>query len=177
MHHYTITPANPEAHLYTVELKIAAPSADGQTLKMPAWIPGSYMVRDYARNVVSINATCAGGDVALEKLDKSTWRAAPCNGELVVEAEIFAYDPSVRGAHLDNRHGFFNGTAVFLEVMGQSEQPCALKINPPPNQDDWIVATSMERDGAEVYGFGGYKAANYDELIDHPVEMRCAAHL
>jgi hypothetical protein len=61
---------------------------------MPAWIPGSYMIRDYARNVVSIRAESDGLDVPLEKTDKSTWRAAPVSRPLTIVAEIYAYADS-----------------------------------------------------------------------------------
>ena len=143
---------------------------------MPAWIPGSYMIRDYARNVVSIRAESDGRDVPLEKLDKSSWRAAPVQKPLTLIAEIFAYDLSVRGAHLDNTHAYFNGSCVFFAVCGQEDLPCELEIEPPVGSaaSEWRVATSMRRKDAPPYGFGTYSAVDYAELIDHPVE---AGHL
>ncbi|MEM8816809.1 MAG: PDZ domain-containing protein [Pseudomonadota bacterium] len=170
---YAIKPANPAAHLFEVRLTLDEPAADGQVFVMPAWIPGSYMIRDYARHVVGIRAESDGLDVPLSKLDKSRWQAAPVGRALTVIAEIYAYDESVRGAHLDNTHAYFNGTCVFLEPEGLSERACEVEILPPdkPVGKDWRVATSMRRDGAEQYGFGRYAAANYAELIDHPVEI------
>lgn len=172
-HHYTITPANPGAHLFEVTLTIAEPDPHGQVLSIPAWIPGSYMVRDYARHVVAIRAESGGENVELAKLNKSSWQAAPCGGALTIIAEVYAWDLSVRGAHLDTTHAYFNGTCVFPMVEGQETVPCELDIRPPPvpHGKGWRVATSMQRDGAEPYGFGGYRAADYAELIDHPVEV------
>lgn len=172
-HRYTITPANPGAHLFEVTLRIAEPDPAGQQLAIAAWIPGSYMIRDYAKHVVSIRAEADGEAVELLPLDKSRWQAAPVTSELTVTAEIFAFDPSVRGAHLDTTHAYFNGPCVFASVVGQEERQCIVDICPPPapHGKDWRVATSMQRDGAEAYGFGTYKAASYDELIDHPVEI------
>src|SRR5690606_34789869 len=82
-------------------------------------------------------------------------------------------DLSVRGAHLDTTHGFFNGTSVFLRVEGRSELPCLVQIEPPRGAGyrRWRVATAMTRAGAPAHGFGAYAASSYDELIDHPVEM------
>ncbi len=143
---------------------------------MPAWIPGSYMIRDYARNVVSIRAESDGLDVPLTKLDKSRWRAAPVEKPLTLVAEIYAYDLSVRGAHLDNTHAYFNGPCVFFAVCGQEDTPCEVEIVPPAGKAaaGWRVATSMRRKDALPYGFGTYAADDYAELIDHPVE---AGHL
>ncbi len=170
---YSIRPADPAAHLFEVRLTIADPDPAGQVLSLPAWIPGSYMIRDYARHVVGIRAESDGLNVELEKLDKSRWRARPVERELTVIAEIYAFDESVRGAHLDTTHGFFNGTCVFLEPEGFADRACELEIFKPekPHGKHWRVATSMETDGAAIYGFGRYKAGNYAELIDHPVEM------
>jgi predicted metalloprotease with PDZ domain len=111
--------------------------------------------------------------VPLEKLDKSRWRAAPVDRELTVTAEIYAYDNSVRGAHLDTTHAYFNGTCMFLSADGHEDMPCELEIAPPeePLGKGWRVATSMRRKDAERYGFGLYEADDYAELIDHPVEI------
>jgi predicted metalloprotease with PDZ domain len=172
-HRYFIRPADPAAHLFEMRLTVAAPDPAGQEFAMPAWIPGSYMVRDYARHVVSARAESDGRDVELGKLDKSRWRAAPAERELTLVLEIYAHDESVRGAHLDMTHAFFNGTCVFPAVTGQEAIPCELVIAPPekPLGKNWRVATAMKRKEAEQYGFGLYSAANYDELIDHPVEI------
>jgi predicted metalloprotease with PDZ domain len=170
---YRIWPKDPGAHLYEVSLTITAPDAAGQVISMPAWIPGSYMIRDYARHVVAIRAESDGLAVGLRKLDKSRWQAEPAERELTVVAEIYAHDPSVRGAHLDTTHAYFNGPCVFFAVEGQQDTPCELEIVAPdePLGKDWRVATSMRRKDAEHYGFGVYEADDYAELIDHPVEI------
>lgn len=174
---YRITPIHPEAHLFEVELDIDKPAADGQLLSLPAWIPGSYMIREFARHIVRIDARDGVRAVPLTKLDKHTWRAAPCDGALRVRYEVYAWDLSVRAAHLDTTHGFFNGCSVFLMVHGCEQQPCEIDIRPPAGRayKEWRVATTLPeaggRSGAKRHGFGVYRAANYDELIDHPVEM------
>ena len=170
---YTIVPARPEAHLYRVACTVVEPDSAGQQFALPAWIPGSYMIREFARHVVSIRAESRGRAVALEKLDKHTWRAQSVTGPLTVICEVYAWDLSVRGAHLDARHAFFNGACVFLRVLGQEHAPCELEIVRPrgARYRNWRVATAMSRKGAKPYGFGAYVASDYDELIDHPVEM------
>ena len=170
---YTIIPKNLAGHLFDVTVTVAAPAPDGQEFALPAWIPGSYMIREFARNIVQIRAESNGKAVALTKVDKHTWRAAPVAGPLTLLYEVYAWDLSVRAAHLDQTHGFFNGTSVFLRVVGQEDLAHEVDIQRPldPAATTWRVATAMAELGARRYGFGTYVASNYDELIDHPVEM------
>ena len=170
---YTIVAKDLAGHLFEVSLNVAAPAVDGQVLALPAWIPGSYMIREFSRNIVRIEAESDGRSVALTKIDKHTWQAPPVDGALLVRYEVYAWDLSVRAAHLDQTHGFFNGTSVYLRVLGQEEQPHQTNIVQPshPAAASWRVATALPELGAQRYGFGSYQAANYDELIDHPVEM------
>ncbi len=170
---YAIVPKDLAGHLFEVTLVVANPAADGQLLALPAWIPGSYMIREFARNIVQIRAEANGKPVALTKLDKHSWRAAPVTGALTLRYEVYAWDLSVRAAHLDQTHGFFNGTSVFLRVLGQEDGAHQVDIQRPadPAAKSWRVATALAELGAGRYGFGTYVAANYDELIDHPVEM------
>lgn len=174
--HYRITPVDPKLHTFEIALTIQQPDPAGQRLSMPAWIPGSYMIRDFARNVLSLVAESAGEAVSVRKTDKQTWVCAPCAGPLTVRYRVYAWDLSVRGAHLDTTHAYFNGSAVFLAVEGRTDEACAVEIAPPDAAEvadvaAWQVATSLPRDGAGMHGFGTYRAADYDDLIDHPVEI------
>ena len=69
--HYSIRPLNSEDQLFEVQLTVAAPHAAGQIFVMPAWIHGSYMIRDYARHVIAIRAESDGVGIPLGKLDNS----------------------------------------------------------------------------------------------------------
>ncbi|MFZ6749060.1 M61 family metallopeptidase [Undibacterium sp. Ren11W] len=171
--HYSIVPKDLAGHLFQVTLQISQPDPAGQNLCLPAWIPGSYMVREFARNIVSISASCEGKRVKLNKLDKHSWQAAPCQGALSISYEVYAWDLSVRTAHLDQSHAFFNGTSVFLQVLGQEMASHVVDIQRPLDVacKSWRVATSLPELKAKRYGFGTYIAENYDALIDHPVEM------
>ena len=175
--HYTVTP-RPTAHKFDVVLDIAAPSPDGQVLSLPAWIPGSYMIRDFAKHVVSLEATSGGHPIAATKRDKQTWVLAPTKAAIQVRYSVHAWDLSVRKAHLDTTHGYFNGTSVFLRVHGADESPCAVELAKPEGDRyaAWRVATTLPRANGEALEFGGFRAKDYDELIDCPVEMGTFVH-
>lgn len=171
--HYRITPTRPEAHLYSIRCTIANPDPQGQRVWLPAWIPGSYMIRDFSRHLITLTASCAGKPVSCNKVDKQTWQCAPCAGPLQLDYEVYAWDLSVRAAHLDTTHAYYNGTSVFLAVSGQEHLAVDVEICRPAGEryQPWRVATSLSRKTAQPYAFGLYTAANYDDLIDHPVEI------
>lgn len=140
---------------------------------MPVWIPGSYLVREYARHVMSVRAECDGTPVAVAKVDKHTWQVAPCAGTLRFQLEVYARDESVRGAWVDDTRAYFNGAAILPWVEGRESGPQHLRIARITDRcaDGWQVATTMPADDVDADGYGAYRAADYDELIDHPVEI------
>jgi predicted metalloprotease with PDZ domain len=172
---YSIVPKQPAAHLFEVTVTVTDTDSAGQRFMLPVWIPGSYMVREFARNIVTLRAfNEAGRKVRIEKTDKHTWQAAPVNGALTLRYEVYAWDMSVRAAHLDDTTGFFNGTSVFLAAVGHEVAPCLVDIQKPagPAYRNWRVATALpEARGTKRYSFGEYSAQNYDELVDHPVTL------
>jgi predicted metalloprotease with PDZ domain len=176
---YAIRPANPGAHLFHVTVTVETPDPAGQLFMLPAWIPGSYMIREFARNIVRLAALAAERPVKVEKLDKHTWRCAPVKGLLTVAYEVYAWDLSVRAAHLDTTHAFFNGTSVFLLPVGFEGAPCRVDLIPPEGTQyaGWKVATGLRpARGTRRGHFGTYVARDYDELIDCPVELGTFTH-
>jgi predicted metalloprotease with PDZ domain len=168
---YRIVPLDPHAHLYEVSVTVVDPDPAGQRFWLPAWIPGSYLIREFARHFVSVHAEAETGEIGITKEAKDVWRAAPCFGPLVIVAQVYAHDLSVRTAYLDATRGYFNGSAVFLCPVGREDVACTVDIAPPdPAFGEWRVATTLPAVVAPPYGFGRFRAENYDELIDHPVE-------
>ncbi|HFD32751.1 MAG TPA: M61 family peptidase [Gammaproteobacteria bacterium] len=170
---YTVDLFNPHAHIFKVTLEIPSPEKNGQILSLPAWIPGSYMIRDFAKNVIHIEAKSNNKKVNLEKLDKSTWRADKVESALIIEYQVYAWDLSVRTAHFDMTHAFFNGTSLFLMPHDLENLPCSVYINKPTDKkySAWKATTALSKKKVDNAGFGLYQAENYDELIDHPVEI------
>lgn len=169
MIHYRIEPHSLQAHLYRVVLRIARPEAD-TSVSLPVWIPGSYLVREFARHLQHLTARQGARTVPLEQLDKCTWRAR-CTGTaaLEIEYQVYAFDTSVRAAYLDAHRGFFNGTGVFLRVHGREDEPHRVELRGLPH--GWQAATALPAVRTDARGQGVYEAADYDELVDHPVEL------
>jgi predicted metalloprotease with PDZ domain len=162
--------ADPDRHHFIVECRLEEP-ARRQSFSLPSWIPGSYLLREFARHIVAIEARDDRGPVAIEQTGKATWVAEAAAGPLVVQATIHAFDLSVRGAYFDRHRAFFNGTSLFLLPEGRTEEPVELMLIPPAHAKEWRVATAMAAADVDESGFGRYRAADYDELLDHPVEI------
>ncbi len=166
---YRITPRQLHAHRYEVTLTLKKPAPQVR-LSLPVWIPGSYLVREFARHLMNLQATQASVTRSVAQVDKSTWLIDTQGGaDLVIRYEVYANDNSVRAAFLDARRGFFNGTSVFLMVHGLEDQPHRVQINGLPK--GWAVATSLPSVKVDAKGQGSYEADSYDALVDHPVEL------
>lgn len=169
--HYRVEPAQLQARLYHVTLTVERPAAQ-QELSLPVWIPGSYLVREFSRNLQNLRAHQGGHEVPLMQRSKCLWQAECREGSsLVLTYEVSAYDNSVRTAWLDASRGFFNGTSLCLRVHGQEDARHDLEIIATPEVAHWSVATGLASEKTTRAGFGTYRAASYDELVDCPVEM------
>ena len=163
--HYRVDVDDRSSHLFRVGLTLPAPAAR-QGLALPVWLPGSYLLREFARHLQDLQATQDGRTVAIEQLDKTHW-VAHCDGNSPLELRwrVHAADASVRGAWLDGERGFFNGSSLFLAVEGRTDDPHRLTLGRLPA--GWQVATAMRA----VRGRRVFEAADYAEFIDHPFEL------
>lgn len=171
--HYQITPDNLNSHTFKVSLSFASQAGQTYTLSLPAWLPGSYMIRDFARNIIApVASDSKANPLSLEQLDKQSWHVEASDHRITVCYQVFAFDTSVRSAYLDSQRGFFNGSSTFLAVEQLKASPCRLIINAPDNIRHWRVATALTRsEHTEKYAFGQYQATNYAQLIDGPVAL------
>ena len=147
-------------------------AADGYRLSLPAWIPGSYLMRDFARHIVGKHAEDAAGRlVTITPVDQQTWDLAGSDHEISVHYRVYCADFSVRSAHADSSHVFFNGTSVFLRVHGAEHTRHEVVMAGEGLPADWRMATTLPDIAVDERGFGRYAAADYEALIDHPVEI------
>ncbi len=169
--HYRIELADLHAHLFRVTLTIAQPQAQ-QRVALPVWIPGSYLVREFSKHLQRLQARQGGKAVALQQLDKCSWQidCAP-RRPLVLSYEVYAYDNSVRTAWLDATRGFFNGTSLCLRVLGLEDTPHELELAPSRATGHWSAVSGLTPVKLNRRGFGLYRAADYDELVDCPFEL------
>ena len=160
---YTLTPSL-KAHQWHITLKFQNYSDYSAVLKLPNWVPGSYLIRDFSRHIITINAECDGQPAALSQTAKNIWQTSPKSGHWVIRYIVYAFDLSVRGSFLDTNRGFFDGSCLFFSIEGRLKDTHNLSFNDLPKE--WRIATSMPTTDANTF-----QTASYHDLIDHPVEL------
>lgn len=141
-------------------------------LSMPAWIPGSYMIRDFAKHLLTISASDISGPLMVQQLDKQSWQLTCRDNPVTVVYQVYAFDLSVRAAYLDDEIAVLNPAALCLAVSGLDASPQQLVVPPPEAAAiaNWRLATALTPvDDTAVLGFGTYQAADYASLIDSPL--------
>jgi predicted metalloprotease with PDZ domain len=137
-------------------------------VKMPVWAPGSYLVREFARNVEGFSATAGGKPLTVEKVNKNTWRVAHSGQkDFTVRYRVYANELSVRTSFIDASHGYLNGTSVFMYPDKQTKLGSTVEVRPAQGWN--VVSTSLKAVGnGPTHTF---KAESYDELADSPIEI------
>lgn len=168
---YKLSFEDPFGHYLRVKLELEDVVA-GQQFSLPVWIPGSYMVRDFAKHVISIQAEAGGAPVEIVMQDKSTWVVKQDCDQLSLSLLIYAFDDSVRAAWFDEQRAFVNGTSVFPRVVGREDWACELEMAKPEHHalQSWRLATGLDVVDAPAWGFGCFVADDYDALVDCPIE-------
>lgn len=163
---YTLSMPAPHTHYFEVEAELTGAKKNYIDFTLPVWAPGSYLVREFAKNIESFEATDkAGKPLRAEKIDKNTWRVYSNKADLVrAKYDVYAYELTVRTSFLDASHGYVNGTSVFMYPEGYQDINGTLEVKP---YKGWgKVSTSMKSAGDFTYTF-----PNYDILADSPLEI------
>ncbi|GAB3847298.1 PDZ domain-containing protein [Hymenobacter terrigena] len=164
---YTLAMPQPQSHYFEVKMELGGFSADYTDVKMPVWAPGSYLVREYAKNVEGFEAQTSGGQaLAVEKINKNTWRVRhPKQASFRVSYRVYAFELSVRTSFIDADHGYLNGSSVFMYPADNKMLGSTLTVQPAAG---WEKVSTALRPGPAKFT---YKAASYDELADSPIEI------
>lgn len=170
MLHYQIEFDDYQQHLIHVTLRFVANPT--QELWLPTWIPGSYLIREFAKHIESVKAYDeAGRELKISKFEKNKWRLFNTDHELItVEYDVYAYDLSVRGSYVDQTRFYVNPACVCLGLKDQEEAECELEVFLPNEFKHFTVATGLASKSL-VKGRYTLKADNYMQLIDSPFEL------
>jgi predicted metalloprotease with PDZ domain len=157
---YRIFIPEPTTHLVHVAMEIDG-ARNPVEIRFPVWIPGSYLIREFARQVQSLQATDAGGQpLRWQKTRKDTWQIDG-EGCVRVEFDFYAHELSVRTSHVDTTHAFLNPANLLPYVPGRLDESSTIRIQVPKG---WSVHTALAPVGDD-----SYVATGYDELADSPI--------
>ena len=157
----------PQAHYVEMEMNISGLNKDYVDVKMPVWAPGSYLVREFAKNVEGFKASANGKPVKVEKVRKNAWRIHSAKAaNIKINYRVYAFEVSVRTSFVDDSHAFLSSTGIFLYPDGMLKSPSTVTIKPWKGWDK--VSTGLEPVAGQPYTFS---AANFDILFDSPIEI------
>ncbi|WP_236668722.1 M61 family metallopeptidase [Hymenobacter rubidus] len=164
---YTLSMPAPQSHYFEVKMELGGFPADYTDVKMPVWAPGSYLVREFSKNVEGFQARTAGGQaLSVEKISKNTWRVKhPKQASFQVSYRVYAFELSVRTSFIDGDHGYLNGSSVFMYPADNKMLGSTVVVQPAAG---WAQVSTPLRPGSGKFT---YKAASYDELADSPMEI------
>jgi predicted metalloprotease with PDZ domain len=164
---YTIGINQPQRHLLDVTMTINAVDVATLLVQMPAWTPGSYLLREYARNVRGFRADSAAGPLSARKQDRLTWAIETAGASSVtVQYQVYGYELTVRTNHIDHTHAHIIPAATLMYVPGRELRPAHVQIVAPAG---WQIATGLDPlPAAELPTF---VASDLDQLIDSPFEV------
>jgi predicted metalloprotease with PDZ domain len=164
---FEVSFTEPQAHYAEVEMNISGINKDYVDVKMPVWAPGSYLVREFSKNVEGFKASAAGKPVKFEKVRKNIWRiyGAKAN-QLKINYRVYAFEVSVRTSFVDASHAFLSSTGIFMYPDGHLKSPSTVKVVP---YQGWSkVSTGLEPVAGQQFT---YTAKDFDILFDSPIEV------
>ena len=158
---------DPGTHYFRVVLSVDGfreklGDEDPLRLVMPVWAPGSYMVREFARNVLDVSVRDSNGrTLETQKESKNSWTVRLDGAsDVTVSYSVYAFAHTSQQSYLDSDHAVINGASVFLFVCGLEGEGLTLEVVPHPS---WgVVSTGLSPlPGGAAHEF---HAANYDAL-------------
>ncbi|WP_313092491.1 M61 family metallopeptidase [Chryseobacterium flavum] len=165
---FEISFKEPQAHYAEVDMNIGGLGGkDYIDLKMPVWAPGSYLVREFSKNVEGFTAAVNGKAAKVQKITKNTWRVFNDGAAAAkIHYRIYAFEVSVRSSFIDDSHAFLSPTGVFMYPDGMIITPSTVKILPFGKWDK--VSTGLEPVAGQKFT---YYAPDFDILFDSPIEV------
>lgn len=165
---YEIEIFHPQAHYATVSMELGGVNDKFVDFKMPVWTPGSYMIREFERNVEQFRALDSKGKkLEWSKVSKNTWRVNNTKGNNTIKIvyDVYAFEYTVRTSFIDFDHAFLHNTSIFMFAENYQNTPGKLVLKSIPSH--WpVVSTGLEKENDKTYLFD-----NYDILADSPIEI------
>lgn len=161
--------SEPHTHYYEVTIEVNdLENKEYVDFSMPVWAPGSYLVREFSKGVEAVSAETNNRELLKhEQIEKNTWRVFSNNTSTVhFHYKVYSFEMSVRSSFLDDRHGYINGTSLFMLVEGEKETPIQLSIK--PHKSFRTISTALTANANDPFQF---KAPNYDIFVDAPIEI------
>jgi predicted metalloprotease with PDZ domain len=171
---YHLRMSKPQNHYFEVEMELQNFKQTELTVKLPVWAPGSYLVREFSKNVNMVKAFDESGkELTVAKTSKNAWKISKGKAKKVsVKYEVYAFELSVRTSFLDLSHGFVSGSGVFCYVDGFKDKAGKLTVYPYSGFNTISTPLQKSTEGtSDDSGITVFDYPNYDVLVDSPLEI------
>jgi predicted metalloprotease with PDZ domain len=161
----------PQNHYFEVQMNISENSDKQVEVKLPVWAPGSYLVREFSKNINLVKAfTKDGKALKVSKKSKNAWVIdAGSEKNIQVKYEVYSFEVSVRTPFLDLSHGFVSGSGIFMYVDKAKNQAGTLTVF--PHESFKRISTSLPFAETDKSNGQRFLFENYDQLVDCPLEI------
>ncbi|QQT24533.1 M61 family metallopeptidase [Sphingobacterium spiritivorum] len=164
---FQVSFSEPQAHYADIKMSVSNFNQDYIDVKMPVWTPGSYLIREYAKNLESFRAKDADDKpLAFEKLSKNTWRVFAGKQDIHIDYRVYCFEVSVRTNFVDDTHAFIVPAATFFYIDGHLSHDSEVTLIPYQNWDKISTGLAAVQDKTNTY-----YAPDFDILFDSPIEV------
>ena len=157
----------PDAIHHYIEVDASYPT-EGRPqidLMMVVWTPGSYLVREYSRNVEAVAASAPDGrPLRVSKSSKNHWLVQTGGAPHVrVTYRVYSREMGVRTNWVESRYAHVTGAGTFITIADRLARPHHVSLALPAA---WKTSISGLPSGPAPHTF---VAANFDALVDSPI--------
>ncbi len=161
---YNLKMPKPSTHYFHVEMEISNIFSDSILVKMPVWAPGSYLVREFSKNVIEFEAKSGSQELVDYKINKNTWEIKTKNiNKINISYKVYAYEQTVRTSFLNESRGYLNGSSIFMFLDGKKGLSGEVEITPPKRWKNISTGLPNVKNKKNTFFF-----QNFDELVDSP---------
>lgn len=164
---FTVQFNAPQSHYVDIAATFPTDGRAEIDIFMPVWTPGSYMVREYARNIESVSAFTAGGEaLPIAKTQKNRWRiTTQGQGSVLVRYRVYGREMTVRNNWIEADFALLNGAATFLSLVGDGDRPHDVRVVPHKGWKHTVTGLPGHPDNSSLH----FRAGNFDILVDSPI--------
>lgn len=163
---FTISFTEPQAHYVEIEMDIFDFTGTTLDVAMPVWTPGSYLIREYERNVELVEAFAGTDRIHCAKISKNTWRIQNPSRHITIRYRVYGFEISVRTNMINVDRAFISPAATFMYIKNRIDLSCTVQVVLP---EKWThISTGLPKTPDDEHTF---YAEDFDILYDSPLEI------
>jgi predicted metalloprotease with PDZ domain len=161
---YTLRFPDAAAHYMDVEMVVPTEGANELNLFLPTWTPGSYLVREYSRNIISMDAAASGSALEVTKTSKNRWIVESEGvASVTINYRLFCREINVRNNWVETDFAVVNGAPTFITIVDDYKRPYLVTVELPSGWE----TTASPLPSADTAN--SYSAPDFGTLVDSPL--------